>query len=245
LDQPVTRMEPTEGTGQAEVQRSRGQRLLRAVAATAASVVPVASLAFAVRQQSHPIIAADQTAIRAATRFSRTHDLTSGLVALQRLAQPAVVYSASTAVLIFVGERKRLRGRALWAFVTMMTGWAVGGLCKVLVRRLRPVVDDPLSHSSGYSFPSAHALNVAVAGSAVTVFGWPMLRGTGRRVAVTAAAVGGLTVGLDRILLGVHFPSDVVAGWLLGLGVTAVSWTGFTDRTTATSGRVSRPAVRT
>src|SRR5829696_61710 len=107
----------------------------------------------------------------------------------------------------------------------MMTGWATGGASKVLVRRLRPVVDDPLSHSSGFSFPSAHALNAAVAGSAMIVFGWPLLRRSGRRVAVAVAMVGGLAVGLDRILLGVHFPSDVIAGWLLGLGVTVVSWT--------------------
>jgi undecaprenyl-diphosphatase len=224
--------------GGAEVQRSRGRRLLRAVAATAASVVPVASLAFAVRQQFHPIIAADQRAIRTATRFSRTHGLTSTLVGLQRLAQPAVVYTASTAVLIVVGKRKRRRGRALWAFVTMMTGWGIGGLSKVLVRRLRPVVDDPLSHSSGYSFPSAHALNIAAAGSAMTVFGWPLLTGTGRRLTITAAVAGGLAVGLDRILLGVHFPSDVIAGWLLGLAVTAASWAGFTGRMSATSRRI-------
>jgi membrane-associated phospholipid phosphatase len=228
----------TEPTARAEVQRSRGRRLLRAVAASAASAVPVSLLAYAVRQQFYPIITADQAVIRASTRFSRAHDLTSALLAVQRVAQPAVVHSASTIVVVFVGKRKRLRGRALWAFVTMMTGWAIGGVAKVLVRRLRPVVDDPLSQSSGYSFPSAHALNVAVAGSAMTVFAWPLLRRTGRWMAVTAAAACGLAVGLDRIFLGVHFPSDVIAGWLLGLGVTVVSWTGFTGRTAATSSRV-------
>jgi membrane-associated phospholipid phosphatase len=233
----------TEPTGRAEVQRSRGRRLLRAVAASAASVVPVSLLAFGVRQQFDPVITADQAAIRASTRFSRAHDLTPALLALQRAAQPAVVHSASTIVVVFVGKRKRLGGRALWAFATMMTGWAVGGVAKVLVRRLRPVVDEPLSHSSGYSFPSAHALNAAVAGSAMTVFGWPLLRRSGRWVAVAAAAVCGLAVGLNRIFLGVHFPSDVIAGWLLGVGVTVVSWTAFTSSTAATSSRAqSHPA---
>ena len=214
--------------------RSRGRRLLRAVVATAASVVPVGLLAFGVRQQFDPIVAADHAAIRAATRFSRANGLTSVLVAGQRLAQPAVVYSASTTALLLVARREGLSGRALWAFVTMMTGWAAGGISKVLVRRLRPVVDDPLSHASGYSFPSAHALNVAVAGSALTVFGWPRLSRTGRWVAVTATAAVGLATGLDRVLLGVHFPSDVVAGWLLGLGVTTVSRTVFRGTTPAT-----------
>jgi membrane-associated phospholipid phosphatase len=215
------------------VHRSRDRRLLRAVLVTAASVVPVGLLAFGVRQQFDPIVAADQAAIRAATRFSRDHGLTSTLVVVQRLAQPAVVYSASTAALVLVARRKGRSGRALWAFVTMMTGWAAGGISKVLVRRLRPVVDDPLSHASGYSFPSAHALNVAVAGSALTVFGWPWLSRAGRWAAVTATAAGGLATGLDRVLLGVHFPSDVIAGWLLGLGVTTVSRTAFRGTTPA------------
>jgi undecaprenyl-diphosphatase len=223
----------TEQTGVDEVLRSRGGRLLRAVAATVASAVPVALLAFAVRQEFDPVITADNAAIRAATTFSRTRELTSSLVMLQQVTQPVVVYSAGTVGVIWLGLTKGLRGRALWAFVTMMTGWAIGGAAKVLVQRVRPMVDDPLSHSPGYSFPSGHALNIAIAGSAMVVLMWPLLRRTGRRLAVGGAVVAGFAVGLDRILLGVHFPSDVVAGWLLGLGITATSWIGFTGVTSA------------
>ena len=56
-----------------------------------------------------------------------------------------------------------------------------------------------------------------------------------RWLAVALAAVAGLVVGLDRIFLGVHFPSDVIAGWLLGVGVTVTSWLGFRGITAATS----------
>ena len=145
-------------SGAGKVLRSRGGRLLRAVAATVASAVPVALIAFAVRQEFDPIITADNAAIRAATRFSRAHQLTSSLLTMQQVTQPVVVYPACTIGLIWVGLTKGMRGRALWAFVTMMTGWAIGGVSKVLVQRVRPVVDDPLSHSPGYSFPSGHAL---------------------------------------------------------------------------------------
>lgn len=219
------------------VLRSRRRRLLRAVAATAVSVVPVVVLAFAVRQQFDPVITADQAAIQASTSFSRTHALSSALVAVQQATQPVVLYSACTIVVVWVGLIKRLRGRALWAFVTMMTGWAIGGVSKLLVHRVRPLVDNPLSHSPGYSFPSGHALNIAVAGSAMILLVWPQLGRTGRWVAVTVAVVSGLAVGLDRIFLGVHFPTDVVAGWLLGLGVTVASWMGFTGMTDAPSSR--------
>ena len=227
----------TDRTAAEVVLRSRGRRLIRAVAATVASVVPVVMLAFAVRQQFAPILTADTAAIRASTSFSRTYELTSPLLALQQATQPVVLYSACTLGVVWVGLTKRLKGRALWAFVTMMTGWSMGGIAKLLVHRVRPVVDDPLSHSPGYSFPSGHALNIAVAGSAMVLLVWPLLGRTGRWVAVTVAVVSGLAVGLDRIFLGVHFPSDVFAGWLLGLGITVASWMGFTGMTAATSSR--------
>jgi undecaprenyl-diphosphatase len=206
-------------------------------------VVPVVLLAFAVRQEFDLIITADKAAIRAATGFSRAHELTSALVVVQEVTQPVVLYSACTVVVVWVGLTKRLRGRALWAFVTMMTGWAIGGISKLLVQRVRPVVDDPLSHSPGYSFPSGHALNIAVAGSVMVMLMWPLLGRKGRWLAVAVAVVAGLAVGLDRILLGVHFPSDVIAGWLLGLGITVTSWMGFTGTRAAPSSSVqSHPA---
>jgi membrane-associated phospholipid phosphatase len=221
------------------VPRSRGGRLLRAVTATVVSAVPVGVLAFAVRQELDPIISADKAAIRAATRFSRAHRLGSALVTAQQLSQPVVVYAACTVGVVRVGATTRLKGRALWAFVTMMTGWTIGGVSKVLVRRVRPVVDDPLSHSPGYSFPSGHALNIAVAGSAMIILVWPLLARMGRWLAVGSAVLAGLVVGLDRIFLGVHFPSDVIAGWLLGLGIAVTSWTGFTGM----RGRTITPPV--
>ena len=233
----------TDRTAAGPVLRSRGRRLLRAVAATGASVLPAVVLAFAVRQQFDPVITADTAAIRASTDFSRTHGLTPALVALQQVTQPGVVYAACTVAVLRLGRRRQLRGRAWWAFVTMMSGWAIGGVSKLLVHRVRPVVDDPLSHSPGYSFPSGHALNIAVAGSAMVVLVWPLLSRTGRWAAVSVVVVSGLAVGLDRILLGVHFPSDVIAGWLLGLGITVASWLGFNGTRAATSSREPlRPA---
>ena len=217
------------------VVRSRGRRLLRGTTAAVALVVPAVLLAFAVRQQSNPIITADNAAIRTFTSFSRTHELTTTLLVVQQATQPIVLYSACTAAVVWVGVTKQLRGRALWAFVTMMTGWALGGISKVLVHRVRPVVDEPLSHSPGFSFPSGHALNIAVAGSVMVVLVWPLLERSGRWLAGGVAVAAGVAVGLDRILLGVHFPSDVIAAWLLGLGITAASWLGFTRRRAAPS----------
>jgi membrane-associated phospholipid phosphatase len=53
-----------------------------------------------------------------------------------------------------------------------------------------------------------------------------------RRVAVPAAALAVVLVtAADRVLLGVHYPSDVVAGVLLGVAVTGASWVGYVGTT--------------
>ncbi len=65
-----------------------------------------------------------------------------------------------------------------------------------------------------FSFPSGHAM---VAYGALLVAALPLLRGRARTwaTAVTVALVG--AVGASRVVLGVHYPTDVAAGWLYGL----------------------------
>lgn len=93
---------------------------------------------------------------------------------------------------------------------------------KVLVARPRPTLVDPVASASGYSFPSGHA------GGSAAVYGALMLVGVGvvarwaRLSLVTGAAVLVGAVAVSRVLLGVHYPSDVAAGVVLGLAwVTA------------------------
>jgi undecaprenyl-diphosphatase len=97
------------------------------------------------------------------------------------------------------------------------------------------VVQDPISHAPGYSFPSGHAFNIAVVATVMVFLLWPLLSRTGRRVAVTVAVVVVLVVGLDRLMVGAHFPSDVLAGYVLGVGITFSSWLGFIGKKAATS----------
>lgn len=119
------------------------------------------------------------------------------------------------------GER---REAIAWALVGVAT-WLLPELVKHAVRRPRPHLWPHLIRVSGFSFPSGHA----VAGAALyPLLGWVALRGRpgrGRWGYATGLAVGAF-VGVGRCYLGVHWPSDVLAGWVLGtaLSAAAVLW---------------------
>lgn len=87
---------------------------------------------------------------------------------------------------------------------------------KRLLDRARPPLDGHMVDVTNESLPSGHAtMSVAVLGSLI-VLAWPG-RGLAARVAMVAGATAWAgAVGLSRIYLGVHWFSDVVAGWLLG-----------------------------
>ncbi len=219
----------------AEPRPPRSARLVRGALAMVVFVVPVLLLGYAVRQKFDPLIRFDDDVIRASTDYTRAHGTVEALLPLQAASQPLVLYVLATGLALWAWLAKELRNRALWAFVTMMVAWNVGLLAKVLVGRARPVVEDPISHSPGYSFPSGHAYNAAVVATVVVFLLWPLLTPVGRRVSIVLAVVFALLVGLDRVFLGVHFPSDVVAGYVLGVGITFSSWLGFLGKTAATS----------
>ena len=111
------------------------------------------------------------------------------------------------------------RSRLAAAFVTSAYVGAlalVGGL-KLGFGRSRPTFVEPLAEETTFSFPSGHAtVSLAVLGSLCFL----LARSTNRRGArVAIVAVGALAVlaiGFSRLYLGVHYLSDVLAGWLAG-----------------------------
>ena len=125
--------------------------------------------------------------------------------------------------------RRGLRRHAVWAVVTIAVGASIDTPIKELIARARPVFADPVATAPGYSFPSGHALNTMVVGAGAVVLGWHATRGRPwRRAALlTGAAALVLLTGFDRVGLGVHYVSDVVGGWLIGLAVVLASAAAF------------------
>jgi membrane-associated phospholipid phosphatase len=94
-------------------------------------------------------------------------------------------------------------------------------LVKLLIARPRPP-GEPLIGAPGYSFPSGHTLNSTVTYGLVALVAWrSRLPIAVRRILVAGLVVLIVLVGLSRIALGVHYPSDVLAGWLAGTAIVA------------------------
>lgn len=108
--------------------------------------------------------------------------------------------------------------------------WTVGVLGNSLLnlalksafQRGRPTVEDPFLLEHFYSFPSGHAMaSVVLCGLLAYVLS-VLLPSAVSRAFILLTLILGLAVGMSRMVLGVHYFSDVVAGWAVGLGWLAV-----------------------
>ena len=156
----------------------------------------------------------DVAAIRQSLGIRIAHPhVTAAMIALTHTGGAYVTLGLGGAAALWLWLRGK-RGRA-WLLGVMVVGerLTMDGL-KLLVGRPRPSIDaHPVAtHSS--SFPSGHATNTMAVFLAIALFAAPAPY---RRPAVIAAVAMSLLVGSTRPYLGVHWPSDVIGGWALGL----------------------------
>jgi undecaprenyl-diphosphatase len=121
------------------------------------------------------------------------------------------------------------RAEAIVLLVTLTSSSALGQILKFLFTRPRPQFFPWVTAAIGWSFPSGHTLTAVVMGGLVA---WLTGRQLDRRQRAALWFVAGLwagLVGLSRIYLGVHYPSDVLASWAVGalclLIASCVHWT--------------------
>jgi undecaprenyl-diphosphatase len=117
-------------------------------------------------------------------------------------------------IYVFWRGRRRL---AIYLVVTVVGGSLVDTAVKLAVNRPRPRVDHPLDTAFGTSFPSGHAMASTITYGALVLVFLPILGRRGRLVAICCACATVLLIGSSRLLLGVHFVTDVVGGYVLGL----------------------------
>jgi undecaprenyl-diphosphatase len=186
-------------------------------------------LAFLIRTKFDPLVTFDQDVIVAATDYTRSHPgFQSFVETWEAISQPFVMYLVvGLPASLYIWFGRHLRTRAWWALATMAGGWAIAVLLKLLVRRARPEINDPMAQHAGYSFPSGHATNNAIVVTVVLLLLWPVLGTVLRRVLVGVGAAWVIVTCADRLFAGAHFPSDVIAGVLLGCGLTLASYAGY------------------
>jgi undecaprenyl-diphosphatase len=127
-----------------------------------------------------------------------------------------VIFSAAALVaLMFLG----LKREAVKLLGTLISGLLVELAIKAMVGRPRPEIVPHLTEAGGMSFPSGHSFNSALGLIAVALaFATLSHRRRVRWTVIGAAVATSLLVAWSRVWLGVHFPSDVIAGWLGGAG---------------------------
>lgn len=189
-------------------------------AAVAACAAVVAGLAWAVTGGLEPLLRVD----RAVSDALYAGDDRPRLVetALQLLTAPGL--SAVRAV-VFLPVLAWLVLRRAWWTAGFVLGSAalvapLTTLLKEATDRPRPQFAEGGAGWESLSFPSGHSSGIAALVAVALVLAWPRLGSAGRRAGVAAGVVLVVLVGLTRLWLGVHFPSDVVAGWALGTGWT-------------------------
>lgn len=133
---------------------------------------------------------------------------------------------------------QRFRRTAVWLFVSVLVETAVVMLSKTLVGRGRPEWEDPIGVADGGSFPSGHAAGGALLAGVVIVVAILLVRSAALRIALYGVALAlALVLGLDRLILGVHYPSDVLASYALIIAVlctTAIATKGADTRSAST-----------
>jgi undecaprenyl-diphosphatase len=204
-----------------------GARTVLAAVAVGAGGIAFGILLLLVQDQWDPLLDVDEGARDGMHTVAVTHHgLVEALLALS-VAGSAVVYIPVFALVSLWLVRRGQPRLAAFVAVTWAGSVALNAAVKAAVHRARPVVADPVTHANGMSFPSGHAQSAVVSATLLLVVFLPVLGPAARRVALALAVAWIVSIGFARVALGVHFVSDVLAGYALGLAWVAAMVAAF------------------
>jgi membrane-associated phospholipid phosphatase len=143
---------------------------------------------------------------------------------------------AVTVLAIAILWRRRQPTDAVFVALAFVGAQVLSNGMKLGFRRERPFFPDPLATESTYSFPSGHALvSLAVYGSIALVLARRASGLASRVLIIGSATVLVAAIGFSRLYLGVHFLSDVVAGFAAGTAWLALLYIALEARSRYTS----------
>lgn len=148
---------------------------------------------------------------------ARTDTWTRVMIAITDFGGGLVTAALVLALVVAIGI-KRATAEAVFLLVANAGGWILSSIFKSLFERPRPPPDvvSAITHPQSYAFPSGHSLSAMVFYTSLVMVASGLHR-KGLAVWLTGlAAIMVPTMGFTRVYLGVHYPSDVVAGFALG-----------------------------
>ena len=193
-----------------------GARLALGLLGALAVVVATVPLAVLIRADHPGLVEADLEVSRAAERATASSDVLLATAKAVTLLGEPVLLTVAAAVLALALHRSGHRRLAAFVLVARVGAMVLSTGLKLAVDRARPVFDEPVATALGASFPSGHALGSAAFYATLAVLLLP------RRAPLVVAALIAAAVAASRVLLGVHFPSDVTAGFVIGCGWVAL-----------------------
>jgi membrane-associated phospholipid phosphatase len=176
---------------------------------------------------SADLTAAFDRAIIDAIRAPAIRDVLSPLRAITELGSTGAVVAVAAIAFAFAAAIGPWR-HGLIAAITMLLASAVNSALKVAIRRERPDLLDPIVVERGFSFPSGHsALGMVAYGILAVLVSRSRLPQPWRTLFVVTLGALVALIGISRIWLGVHYPTDVLAGWAAG-GVIVLAFATIT-----------------
>src|SRR5215472_5203524 len=205
----------------------RSRRTLVPLIAVTIAALTFTVLLVLVRFQWPPLESVDHGAAADINRWTAgDHALVAVVKVVTLLGSTAALSAVTGLAAVGVAIRKRWK-LAIYLLVTGAGALVLNVVLKSLVGRLRPVVAHPLARGTGDSFPSGHSLGSMICYGALLLVFLPAARGRWRPAFMSAVVTLIALVGISRILLGVHYLSDVLGAWALGiawLGITAFAF---------------------
>ena len=149
-------------------------------------------------------------------------------VIISLIGSPPAMAALFAAAVLYLWRAKQRTLIVAWV-LSYIGGTILDGVMKEVVRRPRPEYAMKFLHYNSWSFPSGHSMGSLI-GFAMLAFTiirvWPIKNTASRVLVWLCAAIMVALVGYSRIYLAVHYLSDVVAGYTLGLLWLAVCFTG-------------------
>lgn len=185
-----------------------------------AAAAGVAFVALAVSVSVHPGPLPGERRILIELHDVAGAEYEAALVRLADLTDPLPLAVLAAALVVVLAVRRNWRDLGYGAVVVGVV-WAFNPVLKQVFARSRPDLWPAPMELSEYTFPSGHAANTAALAAAAILIAWS----TRYPISAVVAGVGlVLVVGLSQLALGVHYPSDILAGWLWATGWAALVW---------------------